>query len=515
MDVAVPGVFDEPPISLLAPDGKLLECNAAFLQMSGHGEQDVKGKPFEWINHPDMPTQVMQGMWRTLADCMPWTAPVQGRRRDGAEYWNLVYVMPLLDQHKRLSALGTLYFPLEGNAQVRARQLYQRLNRGLRPWPVQTRIKENLRAHGAAWVLAGLGIASAGWLGSPAAAAVAGAALLAGGYPQWRQRHHTRQLLAQQPTAFCDPLLAPLFSTRPGSHALLNMAFDSQRVRMNAVMTRLCISSETLRQQAGAAADLVHDNVIQLDRQAAQTDQSAAAIHQMSTTLQHLSRDLQQTAEAASRTDELAREGQRLSALSQASMDSTGMEVQRIGGAVNRLATAIESISGIAQVIQSIAEQTNLLALNAAIEAARAGESGRGFAVVADEVRTLASRTAGSTREIQQSIDALRADSRQAIDTAERGQQAARRSQADVAQASEALQRICTEVEHISAMSQQMATAIEEQGQVTEQVNEQIIEIAGLTEASRQHAGNSERISTALNGPAQSQLSLAQRFIAN
>jgi aerotaxis receptor len=515
MDVAVPGLFNEPPISLLAPDGKLLECNAAYLHMSGYGEHDVKGSSFESINHPDMPAQVIQGMWRTLAGCMPWTAPVQGRRKDGAQYWNLVYVMPLLDQHQRLWALGTLYFPLEGDAVLRAGQLYQRLNRGLQPWPLPARIKQCLQAHCATWLLAGLGVASAGWLGTPVAAAMAATAVLAGSYPQWRQRQHTRRLLAQQPVAFCDPLLAPLFSTRPGSDALLRMAFDSQRVRMNAVMTRLCISSETLRQQAGAAAELVHDNVTQLDRQAAQTDQSAAAINQMSTTLQHLSRDLQQTAEAASRTDGLAREGQRLSALSRASMDSTGTEVQHIGDAVNRLAGAIESISGIALVIQSIAEQTNLLALNAAIEAARAGESGRGFAVVADEVRTLASRTAGSTREIQQSIDALRADSRQAIDTAERGQQAARRSQADVAQAGEALQRICTEVGHISAMSQQMAAAIEQQGQVTEQVNEQIIEIAGLTEVSRQHAGDSERISTALNGLAQSQLSLAQRFIAN
>jgi aerotaxis receptor len=292
------------------------------------------------------------------------------------------------------------------------------------------------------------------------------------------------------------------------------MAFDSQRVRMNAVMTRLCINSEILRKQAGAAADVVHDNIAQLDRQAAETGQSSAAINQMSSTLQDLSRDLQQTAEAAARTSQLANDGQRLSVLSQASMDSTGVEVRSIGEAVNRLAGAIESISGIAQVIQSIAEQTNLLALNAAIEAARAGESGRGFAVVADEVRSLASRTAGSTREIQQSINTLRADSQQAIDTVERGQEAAKRSQADVAQAGQALQRICDEVEHISAMSQQMAAAIEQQGQVTEQVNQQIVEIAGLTETSRRHAGHSEDISKTLHELARSQLGLAQRFIA-
>ncbi|EPJ84691.1 aerotaxis receptor [Pseudomonas sp. CFII64] len=485
--------------------------------MSGYQEHELKDKSFELINHALMPKPVIQGMWRTLAKGLPWTAPLQGRHKDGREYWNLLYVMPLLDEQKRLSALGTLYFPLHGDALVRARQLYQRLNKGSSPWPLTVRVSEHLQAHGVslAFAAAGFAAASLSWLSLGTATLLAGVALASSAQPHWRQQRLNRKLLALQNTAFADPLLTPLFSGKPGSAALLAMAFDSQRVRMNAVMTRLCINSEILRQQSEAATDVVHDNVTQLNGQAAKTEQSAAAINQMSATLQDLSRDLQQTAEAATRTDSLAREGQRLSEQCQVSMDSTGLEVRSIGEAVNRLASAIESISGIAQVIQSIAEQTNLLALNAAIEAARAGESGRGFAVVADEVRSLASRTAGSTRQIQQSINGLRADSQQAIDTVERGQQAAKRSQTDVAQAGMALLRICDEVGQISAMSQQMATAIEEQGQVTEQVNQQIVEIAGLTATSRSHAGQSEEISNTLSGLARSQLSLAQRFIAD
>jgi methyl-accepting chemotaxis protein len=82
---------------------------------------------------------------------------------------------------------------------------------------------------------------------------------------------------------------------------------------------------------------------------------------------------------------------------------------------VAKLGESSVEIGNVIKVITSIAEQTNLLALNATIEAARAGAAGKGFAVVADEVKQLAQETARATGDIGARIEAVQANTNDAI----------------------------------------------------------------------------------------------------
>ena len=95
--------------------------------------------------------------------------------------------------------------------------------------------------------------------------------------------------------------------------------------------------------------------------------------------------------------------------------------VTRGADVINRLGARSEEIGKILTVITEVTDQTSLLALNAAILAAQAGEYGKGFAVVADEIKELAERTANSTKEIEDVVEAVRREAADAVRAMEEG----------------------------------------------------------------------------------------------
>lgn len=82
---------------------------------------------------------------------------------------------------------------------------------------------------------------------------------------------------------------------------------------------------------------------------------------------------------------------------------------------IHATSEAVESIKEAVFVISDIASQTNLLSLNASIEAARAGEMGKGFAVVATEISNLAAQSGSSSREIEDIVNRLYAESEKSV----------------------------------------------------------------------------------------------------
>jgi methyl-accepting chemotaxis protein len=151
---------------------------------------------------------------------------------------------------------------------------------------------------------------------------------------------------------------------------------------------------------------------------------------------------------------------------------------------VGKLGDSSTEIGQVIKVITSIAQQTNLLALNATIEAARAGEAGKGFAVVANEVKELAKQTAKATEDISRKIEAIQADTKNAVG---------------------AIGQISGVIKQVNDISNTIATAVEEQNATTNEMARNVSEAArGSSEISTNIAGVAEAAKSTTNGAADS-----------
>jgi len=169
--------------------------------------------------------------------------------------------------------------------------------------------------------------------------------------------------------------------------------------------------------------------------------------------------------------------------------------VDSTNGTLTQLGNSSAEIGNVIKVITGIAEQTNLLALNATIEAARAGEAGKGFAVVANEVKELAQETAKATEDVSRRIQAIQADSGQAVT---------------------AVGQIGDTVNQISALQETSAAAVEQQTAAAAEIDRNIgvaaegsrdiatgaSAVAGTTEVSAQRIEQSRGIAHELAGRA-------------
>lgn len=153
--------------------------------------------------------------------------------------------------------------------------------------------------------------------------------------------------------------------------------------------------------------------------QADQITTASDRIGEIAASIEQVSRNSSESADVAQRSVVIAAEGAGVVRETIQGMDQIRDQIQETSKRIKRLGESSQEIGSIVELINDISEQTNILALNAAVQAASAGEAGRGFAVVADEVQRLAERTSGATRRIENLVQAIQADTNEAVTSME------------------------------------------------------------------------------------------------
>jgi len=170
---------------------------------------------------------------------------------------------------------------------------------------------------------------------------------------------------------------------------------EQESMRINASISQVSAGAEQQQDQSAMLSEIVDNMVLRINEIADLSNR----IEEMSTNNAEKSKEgmalISETSEQVGYMDHIT---------SQAAVDAA------------LLADKTIQIDQIVSIISNIAKQTNLLALNAAIEAARAGEQGKGFAVVAGEVRALAEQSITASKEIQKTIEDVRAEMKRMVD---------------------------------------------------------------------------------------------------
>lgn len=238
----------------------------------------------------------------------------------------------------------------------------------------------------------------------------------------------------------------------------------------------------------------------------------ASAITEMAATIQNVGKSSTDAANAAQQADELVGTGSLVVKQTIAALDQLASSVDQASDVIQKLEQHTGKIGVVLDVIKGIADQTNLLALNAAIEAARAGEQGRGFAVVADEVRTLASRTQKSTEDIQEMIQDLQTQAKNAVNVMKNGRDQAHQGVEQASRTSAAFDSIADSVVVINDMNALIATAGTKQSQVIDEIQHNVNKITMIAGETSQGVGEIDSLCRELVGLSDQLKALVDKF---
>lgn len=250
---------------------------------------------------------------------------------------------------------------------------------------------------------------------------------------------------------------------------------------LKVLISNILESSQALASTAEETAVASEQTTTAVSNQQADTEMVATAINQMTSTVHDVAKNTESAALVAKEVHQRSTEGLELLQESIKTNNALMLDVQAIAQNMDVLMERTQQVDQVLTVIQTIAEQTNLLALNAAIEAARAGEHGRGFAVVADEVRSLASKTQGSTSDIQSMLTSLKEAANTSVQNMKRSVEQAEAANILSNQTAESFDSITQATVTIDDMMAQISTASEEQVQVSEDINQRVAHIAEVS----------------------------------
>jgi diguanylate cyclase (GGDEF)-like protein/PAS domain S-box-containing protein len=104
-------------------DGFIEYVNPCFEAASGYVSNELIGKKFNQIRHPDTPDSLYQEMWERIAKGEVWEGEIKNRKKNGESFWNMLSIAPV----KNSKAIITHYISTHHDI-TEQKKMQKRLN---------------------------------------------------------------------------------------------------------------------------------------------------------------------------------------------------------------------------------------------------------------------------------------------------------------------------------------------------------------------------------------------------
>lgn len=90
-------------VSVTTPDGRIIQVNQKFCEVSGYSEEELLGQSHSIVNSGIHPPEFFREMWECISRGDIWTGEVCNRTKSGELYWVDSSIVPLKDTDGRIT----------------------------------------------------------------------------------------------------------------------------------------------------------------------------------------------------------------------------------------------------------------------------------------------------------------------------------------------------------------------------------------------------------------------------
>ena len=120
-------LFKSAIVSKTDPDGKIIEVNDKFCEISGYDKKSLIGQNHSIIRHPDVPKELFEKMWKNITEKNTFTGILKNIKKDGREYYVDTTISPILDLDNNIKEIIAIRYDIT-DVMNSKKQLLEHLN---------------------------------------------------------------------------------------------------------------------------------------------------------------------------------------------------------------------------------------------------------------------------------------------------------------------------------------------------------------------------------------------------